>query len=82
MDSTPSLSPQEQQEWLRQWHAAAVALKEVKAAELRAMTDQEALAASEALLSLAQSSYVAPWREKWSGLVEQQRVLHCRGKVV
>ena len=76
MDSTPSLSPQEQQEWLRQWRAATAALKEQKAAELRAMTDNEARALSEALLSLADTSFLPPWRKTRSGLVEQQRLFH------
>ena len=42
-----------QRAWMMQWRRAAVALEEQRGRELRALTDQEALAASDALLSLA-----------------------------
>lgn len=54
-----------------QWRAAAVALEEVRRNEVRGLTDDEALAAAEALLSLVA---LAPVDERPTGLVEQQRL--------
>ena len=42
-------TPEEQQAWMKQWRAAAVALRKVKREELRAMTDEDAVAAFNAL---------------------------------
>jgi hypothetical protein len=54
-----------------QWRSAAVALETVRRDELRGLTDQEALAAADALLCLVA---LAPTEEKLTGLVEQQRL--------
>jgi hypothetical protein len=64
--------------WMAQWRAAGPALEEVRAREIRALTDEEALAASEDLLSLAASTPLPPERLRGSGLVAQQWLLHRR----
>jgi hypothetical protein len=63
---------------MAQWRAAGPALEEIRAREIRALTDEEALAASEDLLSLAASTPLPPERLRWSGLVAQQALLHRR----
>ena len=64
--------------WLKQWQAAGPALEEVRRRELRRLRDDEALAAAEALLSLAASSPLPEERRVSSGLVAQQALLHRR----
>lgn len=64
--------------WLKQWRAAGPALEEVRRRELRELRDDEALAAAEALLSLAASSPLPEERRVSSGLVAQQALLHRR----
>lgn len=54
-----------------QWRSASVALEAVRRIELRGLTDEEALVAADALLSLVP---VAPVDERLTGLVEQQRL--------
>jgi hypothetical protein len=69
-----------QRRWLEQWRGAAVALQEQRRRELRLLTDERALAASDALLSLASAQALSPHRRDNSGLVEQQRRFHLRGR--
>jgi hypothetical protein len=64
--------------WVEQWRAAAPALAHQREIELRALTPAQALAASEALLSLADPTRLSPERWRSSGLVEQQAILHRR----
>lgn len=64
----------EQRRWAAQWKAAGPALAEQRRAELRALTPAQALAASEALLSLAGPVGRTDARAGDSGLVEQQRL--------
>lgn len=61
---------------MAQWSAAAPALAEVRRRELRAMTDEQALAASEALLAIAVSVPLSVERVRSSGLVAQQDLFH------
>jgi len=68
-----------QQAWMTQWRRAAVALEEQRKRELRALSDREALAASDALLALAVVLPLPPRRLTDSGLVRQQALFHrCR----
>jgi hypothetical protein len=62
--------------WMEQWRSGATALEEQRRMELRQLTTQGALAASEALLALASSTSLPAWRRSNSGLVEQQAILH------
>ena len=59
---------------------AAAALVEQRRRDLRLMTDAEALAAAENLLSLAETVILNPIRSVSSGLVEQQALLHRRSR--
>lgn len=67
-----------QREWLRQWNEAGRALAARRREELMHLSDKRALAASEALLSLATMVTLNPGRFRWSGLVEQQALFHRR----
>jgi hypothetical protein len=68
------------QRWARQWSEAAGALEEQRRSELRALTPNRALAASDALLSLASPGDLSG-RRSHSGLVEQQRLFHLATRV-
>ncbi len=68
-DRTTTEADENARRWMQQWRVAAKELPLRKAAELAALTDEQALAATEALLSLA-----TPPPERGSGLVEQQRL--------
>jgi hypothetical protein len=61
-------TPEQQQEWVRIYKAAAIALEEQRWRELEALTPEKALWLSETLLSMP---VTVPPRES-SGLVEQQ----------
>jgi hypothetical protein len=67
-----------QREWLRQWNEAGPALAAQRREELLHLSDERALAASEALLSLVTTVTLSPGRRRWSGLVEQQAFFHRR----
>jgi hypothetical protein len=60
------------QQWLQQWKSAEVALANMHRNELRSLTDEEALSASDALLSLAGEISHDRWAS--SGLIEQQHL--------
>lgn len=64
--------------WLQQWRAAGPALEEVRKQELRDLTAEEALAATDELLSMAIPAPLSSERLLSSGLVLQQAVLHRR----
>jgi hypothetical protein len=70
------LSVEAQREWLRQWESAGPALAEQRKKELRELSVSQALAASDALLSLAATAALDPSRRTHSGLVEQQALFH------
>jgi hypothetical protein len=67
-----------QREWMRQWNEAGTALAANRREELLHLSDERALAASEALLSLVTTVTLSPGRRRWSGLVEQQALFHRR----
>jgi uncharacterized protein YcbX len=67
-------TPEEQRAWMNQWRAAAVALRQMKREELRAMTDEDAVAAFNALDMPPELVWRCPERIDSSGLVEQQRI--------
>jgi len=64
--------------WIEQWHGAGPALAALRRRELAALGDEQALAATEALLSLAAGCAPDPRRIATSGLVAQQALLHRR----
>jgi len=61
---------------MAQWRAAAPMLEQQRRRELRALTPERALAASEALLALGAAARPSLARQTHSGLVEQQRLFH------
>jgi len=67
-------TPEEQRAWMKQWRAAAIALHHVKREELRAMRDEDAVAAFNALDLPPHDFPRAADRMDGSGLVEQQRI--------
>lgn len=72
------MDPQAQREWMAQWRGAGEALARQRRRDLRAMSDREALAAVEALLSLATLVPLPPRRLTSSGLIDQQAIFHRR----
>ncbi|MCL4263413.1 MAG: hypothetical protein KJ069_09365 [Anaerolineae bacterium] len=66
----------EQEQWLAQWRAASIALRQQKMKELADLSEVEARQATGSLLLLA--GRVQPGHPRWdtSGLVEQQRWFH------
>ena len=72
------MNAEEQRAWMEQWRRAGPALEAQRRQELRAMSEAEALAASEALLSLLAVVPVDPNRLTDSGLVRQQALFHRR----
>jgi len=66
----------QQRAWMAQWRASQGALREQRVRELRAMTDQTALAAADALLSAVFLTGPADSRRTSSGLVRQQALFH------
>jgi hypothetical protein len=58
--------------WLNQWREAGQALAEERRSRLAALTDEQALAAADAVLSLAAALPDSARRRTTSGLVEQQ----------
>lgn len=63
-----------QRGWARIWQNAGQALESVRRAELRALTVEKALAATDRLLSLGAQARLSAKRNRTSGLVEQQRL--------
>ncbi len=64
--------------WMGQWRSASVALVEQRKRELRGLSHQQALDASDALLSLSHLGGLHPSRRTNSGLVRQQALFHQR----
>jgi SAM-dependent methyltransferase len=71
-----SVAPVREREWMAQWRRAAPALEQVRARELASLRPADALAAAEALLTIAARMPLPPQRRTWSGLVVLQRRLH------
>ena len=67
-------TPEEQRKWMEQWRSAAITLRQVKREELRAMTDEDAVRAFNALDCPPELGYRNPERANSEGLIEQQRI--------
>jgi len=63
-----------QKAWARTWQATGEALEAIRRAELRALTPEKALRATDNLLSLGAGVPLSAERRRTSGLVEQQRL--------
>jgi len=64
-----------QKAWARTWQATGEALEAFRRVELRALTPEKALRATDNLLSLGAGMALSAERRRTSGLVEQQRLL-------
>ena len=69
-------SETEQRRWIAQWKAAGTALRAQRARELAALSNEQALAAADALLSIGPVAGLSQTRRASSGLVRQQALLH------
>ncbi len=67
-----------EREWIAPWRRAAGALAHVRARELASLSDADALAAADTLLTIGARAPLPAHRRAWSGLVEFQRLLHRR----
>jgi len=63
-----------QRAWARTWRETGKALEAIGRSELRALTPEKALRATDDLLSLGSEITVSAERRRTSGLVEQQRL--------
>ena len=70
----------DQRRWIAQWQAARAALRAQRASELAALSDEEALAAADALLTVAAIADLAPASRDSSGLVQQQVLFHRKAR--
>lgn len=61
---------------MAQWRGAERDLADIRRRDLQRLTDEDALRASEAVLSLATAFAIPPDRRRSSGLVAQQALLH------
>jgi hypothetical protein len=71
-------SETQQRAWIAQWSAARSALRAQRASELRALSNERALAVADALLSIAPLVGLSESCRTSSGLVLQQSFLHRR----
>jgi len=69
-------SETDQRRWIAQWQAARAALRAQRATELAALSDDQALEAADALLTVASSVGLPPAARASSGLVQQQALFH------
>jgi len=80
-DNLTMPTEQQQRIWMAQWTEARHALRAQHADEIRALSDDRALAAADALLSIGSLAAVSESRRTSSGLVRQQALLHRRAAV-
>jgi hypothetical protein len=73
-------SETERRRWVEQWQAAREALRLQRASELAALSDDEALAAADALLTVADVVELPAALRTWSGLVEQQALFQKKAR--
>jgi hypothetical protein len=70
----------QQQRWMAQWHAARAALRAQRETELAALSDEQALAAADALLSIGDAVGLPAAPRTSSGLVRQQALFHGKAE--
>lgn len=69
-------SKTDERRWMQQWNAAREALREQRARELAALSEEDALAAADALLTIEAVVELPPAPSRTSGLVQQQALFH------
>jgi hypothetical protein len=75
-DNQTMPSETDERRWIAQWQAARPALRAQRATELAALSDDQALAAADALLTIAAVAGLPPAARASSGLVQQQALFH------
>ena len=75
-DNQTMPSETDQRRWIAQWQAARAALRAQRATELAALSDDQALEAADALLTVASSVGLPPAARASSGFVQQQALFH------
>jgi hypothetical protein len=79
MNDNPIMPSETQhRDWMAQWNAARSALRAQRASELRSLSNERALAAADALLSIRTLAPVSDSRRTSSGLVQQQALFRRR----
>jgi hypothetical protein len=74
LEETLAVDIETQRAWARTWQATGKALEAIRRSELRALTPEKALRATDNLLSLGAEMTLSAERRRTSGLVEQQRL--------
>jgi hypothetical protein len=69
-----ALTEEQKRRWMEQWRAAGPALRELRARELRAMSEQDSARAFDRLDLPPGAGYRRPADRQGCGLVEQQRI--------
>lgn len=70
------MTPDAERAYVRQWAETGRLLERERWRELSQLTDERALEAADALIDAALRVPLPASRLTWSGLVEQQRLLH------
>ena len=73
-----STSPEDAARWVRQWEGASRALAEQRRVELRGLSENQAAAIADSLLSMPNLPPLSEERLLWSGLVEFHQWLSPR----
>jgi hypothetical protein len=71
-----TVTPEAARAYIKQWVETGRLLDDLRWRELAALEDRRALEASDALLECALLVPLPVRRREWSGLVEQQALLH------
>ena len=64
--------------YVKQWAETGRLLEEIRWRELATLDPETALHASDTLIEAAMRVPLPPHRREWSGLIEQQAILHRR----
>jgi hypothetical protein len=75
-DSDKTLTLDAARAYVKRWSETGRLLEEVRWRELAALDETQALRASDALLEYGRRLPLTAERREWSGLVEQQKLLH------
>lgn len=73
-----NVTRREQADYVKQWAVTGRLLDEQRWQELRALGNDDAIQAADALIDAALAVPLPPARRDWSGLVEQQSIFHRR----
>jgi hypothetical protein len=72
------MTTHDQREYVRRWLETGRLLENLRWRELRTLDQASALSAADDLIESALLVPLPPHRQQWSGLVEQQALLHRR----